>query len=380
MTLKEKLETVRGREIALRMPVDKIPCNETSDKAALCKRPLVSVLMTTYNQEHSIRQAIESALDQETDFEYEIVIGEDCSSDRTREICFEYQKKFPGKIRVLWSEENVFKMCGNGPRVCYRCRGEFLAILEGDDCWIDRHKLQKQVDVFRRNPSVGICIGGGVLHDIQTKERIKWDGFLFKPGFMRGLDFLDQIIFESWRVKKGLTVLTPSVMLRRSSLETARKEQEIFTWNLLTLDTLCWAGVASVSDAYYLADEIGQYNSTPGSLSFDPLCDLNGDSLTVKIYFALQHARRKWRGLPAQFLYRFAMGIVKKYSTAAPYEQQEAFKLLMEDPDVSQLLFMPSFTVVLWSLRMGVLSGCWANIVKRFLGYAFKIRQFCVDR
>ena len=71
-----------------------IPCIETSDAEKLCKRPLVSVNMQTYNHEKFIAQAIEGVMMQETDFECELIIGEDCSKNRTREICFEYQRRY----------------------------------------------------------------------------------------------------------------------------------------------------------------------------------------------------------------------------------------------------------------------------------------------
>ena len=158
MTLKEELEILRGEpiEVFTGDPME-IPCIETSDSEKLCKNPVVSVHMITYNHEPYIRQAIEGVMMQKTDFEFELVIGEDCSQDKTREICFEYQKKYPDKIRVLWWHENVSKLGGNGRRVGARCRGKFVAICEGDDYWIDPLKLQKQVDVMRSRPYVSMC-------------------------------------------------------------------------------------------------------------------------------------------------------------------------------------------------------------------------------
>ena len=88
MTLKEELEILRGEPIGVFTgdPMD-IPCIETSDAEKLCKRPVVSVHMITYNHEPYIRQAIEGVMMQKTDFEFELIIGEDCSQDKTREIC-----------------------------------------------------------------------------------------------------------------------------------------------------------------------------------------------------------------------------------------------------------------------------------------------------
>ncbi len=122
-----------------------IPCIETSDEEQICKHPVVSILMLTYNHEPYIQQAIEGVMMQRTDFQFELIIGEDASQDKTREICFEYQKRFPDKIRVLWWHENVTRYGGNYLRVRARCRGKYIALCEGDDYWIDEYKLQKQV-------------------------------------------------------------------------------------------------------------------------------------------------------------------------------------------------------------------------------------------
>jgi len=122
-------------------------------------RVKVSVVMITYNHEKYIAQAIESVLMQETSFNFEVVIGEDCSTDRTREIVIEYQKKFPDKIRLLLQDKNL------GANANYRqtysaCNGEYIAYLEGDDYWIDRKKLQKQVAFLEKNTEFSMCFTG----------------------------------------------------------------------------------------------------------------------------------------------------------------------------------------------------------------------------
>ncbi len=130
--------------------VDDIPSREISDPAVLSKTPLVSIKMITYNHEQYIAQAIEGVLLQETEFPIELVIGEDCSTDRTREIILEYQKQHPDVIRVITSEHNV-GMKRNNWRTIGACRGAYMAFCEGDDYWTDRNKLQKQVEWLEAN-------------------------------------------------------------------------------------------------------------------------------------------------------------------------------------------------------------------------------------
>lgn len=153
------------KESKVGLDVWKIPCIETSDAGKLCQHPLVSIHMTTYNHEGFIRQAIEGAVMQETDFEYEVIVGEDCSQDRTRDICFEYQQRFPNKIRVLWSETNLHSINGNGRRCRARARGKYIAFCEGDDYWTDPKKLQKQVEYMEAHPGCAGCFHNRVKCD-----------------------------------------------------------------------------------------------------------------------------------------------------------------------------------------------------------------------
>lgn len=153
-------EYVRTVKQWLDIRPEDIPAVETSDRERLCKHPLVSVYIATYNQENFIRQAIDSALAQRTDFEYEILVGDDCSTDGTGAICAEYQRRHPDKIRFITADRNVSKLGGNGTRLRHLARGEFLAPLEGDDYWTDTEKLQKQIEVFRGHPDVTLCLAG----------------------------------------------------------------------------------------------------------------------------------------------------------------------------------------------------------------------------
>lgn len=113
-------------------------------------RPIVSVCMITYNHEKYIAQAIDSVLMQKTNFDYEIVIGEDCSTDKTREIVLEYKAKHPDKIKLLLREKNV-GIHQNFTETIFACTGKYIALLEGDDYWIDENKLQRQVNFLEVN-------------------------------------------------------------------------------------------------------------------------------------------------------------------------------------------------------------------------------------
>jgi glycosyltransferase involved in cell wall biosynthesis len=116
----------------------------------------VSVWMITYNHERYIAQAIDSVLMQRVNFDYELVIGEDCSTDRTREIVVDYQKRYPGRIRLILREKWVGSFW-NFLQTFQACKGEYLACLEGDDYWTSPHKLQKQVDYLESHQECTLC-------------------------------------------------------------------------------------------------------------------------------------------------------------------------------------------------------------------------------
>ncbi len=113
--------------------------------------PLVTVVVLTYNHERFIRQAVESVLAQKTSFPVEILVGEDRSTDRTREILTELAQKSPGRLTLLFREANL-GLSRNLQDCREKAAGRYLAILEGDDYWIDSAKLQKTADAMEAHP------------------------------------------------------------------------------------------------------------------------------------------------------------------------------------------------------------------------------------
>ncbi len=112
----------------------------------------VSVTIITYNQKNFIRKAIDSALMQETTFPFEILVGDDFSSDGTREIIQEYERQYPGKVVGVLHPRNMGKNGGiNFLETLKLAKGEYYALMDGDDYWTDSTKLQKQVDFLDAN-------------------------------------------------------------------------------------------------------------------------------------------------------------------------------------------------------------------------------------
>ncbi len=112
--------------------------------------------MITYNHENYIREAIEGVLMQKTPYPLELVIGDDCSTDNTPNICNEYKAKYPNKIRLLLQEKNIGANL-NFITTLQSCTGKYIALCEGDDYWTDPNKLQIQVEYLINNPDFAIC-------------------------------------------------------------------------------------------------------------------------------------------------------------------------------------------------------------------------------
>ena len=128
--------------------------------------PLVSIKCMTYNHENYIAQCIDGFLMQKTNFPFEILIHDDCSTDKTESIVREYEKRFPKIIKGLYETENQWqKGCGaHHTKIDAAIKGKYIALCEGDDYWIDENKLQMQVDFLENNPEYTMCFHNAIEH------------------------------------------------------------------------------------------------------------------------------------------------------------------------------------------------------------------------
>jgi glycosyltransferase involved in cell wall biosynthesis len=160
----------------------------------------VSACIITYNQESFIAKCIEGALIQNLSDDYEIIIGDDCSSDNTSLICQTYASRYPELITYIRREVNL-GMIGNWTETISHCKGKYIALCEGDDYWTDPYKLQKQVEFLEANPDYVLCFhsvkylqpDGSIVDDYvikvpenyQTKETLAEKGnYIHTPSVM----------------------------------------------------------------------------------------------------------------------------------------------------------------------------------------------------
>jgi len=163
--------------------------------------PRVSVVMLTYNHAEFIRQALDSVLMQQVDFSYEVIIGEDCSTDQTRHIVEEYARRYPAIVKPIYHPTNGGM--GRNLQACLAAaRGEYLAPLEGDDYWTDPHKLRKQVDLLAARPEYSMC-----FHEVQVIREAPYE--------VRGTTCNDDVYtFEQLLASERTVPMTSSLLLR----------------------------------------------------------------------------------------------------------------------------------------------------------------------
>lgn len=132
----------------------------------------VSVIVITYNHEKYVSKALDSIINQSTNFNFEILVHDDCSTDKTIDILKQYEKKYPELIKLEIEEENQFSK-GNYrvlEHIFQQCKGEYIASCEGDDYWVDMSKLQKQVDFLEANQQYTFITSAAKLVDKDNRE------------------------------------------------------------------------------------------------------------------------------------------------------------------------------------------------------------------
>ncbi len=155
---------------------------------------LVSVCLITYNHEKYIRQAMESVLMQKTDFSWEIIIADDCSTDDTRQIILEYKNKYPNLIKLLFQEKNV----GGGKNfldLINAADGKYIAYIEGDDYWTDVNKLQMQFDFMESHQDFSLCyhqVNWEFMYESEDWQNYPPESNLNDPGESTIYDILNR--------------------------------------------------------------------------------------------------------------------------------------------------------------------------------------------
>jgi glycosyltransferase involved in cell wall biosynthesis len=226
--------------------------------------PKVSILIITYNHARFIAKAVESVLEQITRFSVEINILDDCSTDGTSDILRDFKRRFPDKINLTINEKNI------GNKVTQRnfikgfktLKGDFIAILEGDDYWDNPNKLQRQVDYLEANPGY-VATAHNVLKVYEDSDK---DSHLFLPP-PEGRDVfnIDDVIYL--RVYCHTSTLVYRNVLRDNV-------PEKFS-NPYSCDLFILAAHAEYGDIKFFSDTMSVYRNHKGG-GFSNLTEVQG--------------------------------------------------------------------------------------------------------
>jgi glycosyltransferase involved in cell wall biosynthesis len=221
--------------------------------------PLVSISCITYNHAPFIRECLDGFLMQKTNFEFEIIIHDDASTDGTKEIILEYASKYPQIIFPHLQTENQYSKGVTiiAPNFNYpRCNGKYIAFCEGDDYWIDERKLQKQIDFLESNPEFTMCFHSSRV--IQQVKDVKKD---FPP--IEDREYQTDELFLKWLIPSA------SIVFRKNVLDERIKSKKLVGGDRV-LSLLC----ADKGKIMGISDVMSAYRIHSGGISFVRIRDL----------------------------------------------------------------------------------------------------------
>lgn len=215
---------------------------------------LASVKMLTYNHRNYISKAINGVLNQSVNFPFELVIGEDCSTDGTREIVFDFAKRHPEIIRVVTSESNVGSRA-NSNRVSAKLRGKYILWCEGDDYWQSNDKMQRQIDFLEQNPEYGLTCSDYDQH--YTKTGLTKSKFF---GIENGEIPKNPSIIDILSARGG--IMTCTVAARRAIIDKISDSDHYLykSGHFKMGDTQLWSEISLVSKIHHFDDSFAVRN------------------------------------------------------------------------------------------------------------------------
>lgn len=212
---------------------------------------MLSVLVITYNQENFISQTLDSVLSQKHDYKYEIVIGEDCSTDGTKKIIEEYSAKYPEVIKPVYNNPNK-GLIRNYFETIALCKGKYIMDCAGDDWWLPG-KVKKQIEFMEAHPDVGMCYGKA-RQFLQKRNKLFWK----KIGFKKET-------FEELIKGNGIPALT--ICMRKTELDRYVAEENPAEKYWLMEDYPMWLWFSLNSRICFLNDTFAVYRVLDDSLS-----------------------------------------------------------------------------------------------------------------
>ena len=241
---------------------------------------MVSIAVITYNHELFISKAINSILLQKCNFKFDIVIGDDCSQDKTSEILHFYKNKYPDIISLFINDVNKGLLM-NYKNVTDKCQGKYIAVCSGDDYWNDDTKLQKQIDFLESHEDYGlvhsnvnICMQNKI---ISHKKRIVPDGFVF-----------DQLL------QNGNFIYAVTACFRNDIFKQHISINEFIENKFMMEDLPIWIELARITKVHFFKETFATYriheHSLSNSLDFNKIESFHWSSFEIIIFYVNKYS------------------------------------------------------------------------------------------
>lgn len=232
------------------------------------KIPKVSVCVITYNQEKYIRQCLQSIVAQETDFDFEVIVGDDCSTDSTASIVQEFAERYPKLIKTIPQKTNSGGGCGNYLTVHRAAKGDYVAHIDGDDAMLPG-KLQCQAKLMDENPYYLASIH---LMEIMDANSIRTGRFWLRDSYSTQLSIEDILMGHP-------NIGHSSLMYRRACLR-----EFIFNRNSDFIDLHIYLALASIRPLMSINETLGLYRIGVGASAEGKVLDLAFDAVNNARY------------------------------------------------------------------------------------------------
>lgn len=240
---------------------------------------MVSVLVCTYNQEKYLAQALDSILMQQCDEPFEILIGDDCSTDATDKIADDYQLRNPNIIRVIRPDKNG-GASQNLVRLVNNAQGEFISICDGDDYWLCEDVLQKQLNIFHAQSEVGMICAKAKCYNQETEQYTRVLGFKGAENLMTML-------------RDNRDVAAPTIAFRKDLMLRCIADSKWYIDQNWFYDSVMAYWFAYNSAIKFIDEELAAYrvlaNSACHSSSYDKTLEYDRRYFAVKWHFILTH-------------------------------------------------------------------------------------------
>jgi len=219
--------------------------------------PMVSVQCLAYNHEKFIRQCLDGLVSQKTDFNYEVIIHDDASTDNTVSIIKEYEAKFPNIIKPIYEKENMYKKNQAKMRqiITDHLTGKYIAFCECDDYWSSPEKLQKQVHFLESHPDYSMC-----FHSAKKQYECDTTSWL-RCEDIEDRDYTATEVFVNWIVP------TASILCRREAIDYRSKMKG--EDRILNGDITIILSSAMVGKMRGMSDQMSVYRVQSGGITYD---------------------------------------------------------------------------------------------------------------